>query len=360
MEWIKSLRKDSLRSVLPHSALFLGIGLALLVIFKSWTLFQLLAPKTLAELDPENMEGAYVEDDIYFFYTPYLEEEQYRNNVATGTITGRQYVIDFDETYYMGLFAHRDELDRAEVMMDACSAYLNGQLTADEVPVLDVRGTITAMDSQEQSYYLDTAGGDAQTESIMLPYYIDLNYIGGHPFWMTGLMTAVGIFFVILGAASPVRAMTGAYQKKLLAKLKELGDPELMAERVEQFCTTTEPVCGVRLGSELVFFQSGPRSVLLRPRELAWAYQSTTQHRTNGIATRKTYAAILRTMDGAQYSLPMPEQQVHQLLEAIQRTLPGVVLGYSKELEQAYKKNRELFARHWDEAQASPQDPVQQ
>ena len=40
-----------------------------------------------------------------------------------------------------------------------------------------------------------------------------------------------------------------------------------------------------------VFFQNGAESILLRPWDVAWAYQSTTQHRTNGIPTGKTYAA---------------------------------------------------------------------
>lgn len=363
MQWIKSLRKTSLRSVWLRSIVFVALGVALIIIFDCLTLFQMLSPKTLAELDPEHMEGAYVEDDIYYFYTPYLEEEQYRNNVATGRITGRQYIIDFDETYYMGLFVHSRDLDEAETMMDACEAYMNGEISFDQVPVMRVRGTITAMDSQEEGFYLDAAGGDSQVESIMLPYYIDHNRIGGNTFILTGLIAAAAVVLIVLGIAAPVKALTGGYQKKLLAKLRDMGDPELMAEKLELFYESTEPVSGVRLSREFVFFQSGPHSILLRPHDLAWAYQSTTQHRTNGIKTGKTYAAILRTMDGAQYTLGMTEDKVQKLLEAIHNTLPGVVLGYSKEIEQAYRKNRELFARRWDEAAAAaaaPQpEPVQ-
>ena len=123
-----------------------------------------------------------------------------------------------------------------------------------------------------------------------------------------------------------------------------------MLEKLQLFYENTSPVCGVRMGSDYVLFQSGPASVLLRPWELAWAYQSTTQHRTNGIPSGKTYATILRTMDGKQYTLSMNKNQVQELLDAMHTTLPGTVLGYTKELESLYKNDRSAFAARWEEA----------
>ena len=103
------------------------------------------------------------------------------------------------------------------------------------------------------------------------------------------------------------------------------------------------------MNGEYVFFQEGPNSILLRPWEVAWAYQSTTQHRTNGIPSGKTYAAVLRTMDGKQYTLGMSESQVQTLLGAMETALPGTVLGYSDELAGLYRNNRAFFSQRWEE-----------
>ena len=348
MEWMKRLRKESLRKVLGQAVLFLVLAAALFFIFDCASVFKTLSPKTLADLTPETMEGAYVEDDVYYFYTPYIEEEEYRDNVPTGKTTGMQYVIDFDETYYMGLFAHESALDEAEKMMEASDAYYNGVLIADAMPVMHVKGSIKAMDEEERGYYYEAAGENTDAVDVMLPYYIDVDRVSGYSVTTLWIMLAVSALLLVAAVYPLVKALTGGYQKKLRQKLAQWGDPTMMAEKLEQFCDSTEPVCGVRMGREFVFFQSGGASVVLRPTDLVWAYQIVTQRRVNFIPVGKTYAAVLRTADGLQYNLPMKKDQVQTLLAAIEAALPGVVLGYDKELEKLYRKDRAAFSRRWD------------
>ena len=97
MDWLNQLKRESLRKVILRVVLLLALGTAFFVLFGCHKLLGTLSPKTLAELTPETMEGAYVEDDIYFLYTPYVEVEQYRDNVRTGTV-GMQYLTDFEYT----------------------------------------------------------------------------------------------------------------------------------------------------------------------------------------------------------------------------------------------------------------------
>lgn len=347
MELLKRLRRDSLKRVLPLSLLLLAAGIALFFIFGCYDLIQLASPRTLAELTPETMEGAYVEDDVTYFYAAYLQTKEYKDNRYVG-VTGVQYVIDFDRSYYMGLSVHKLDLDEAENMMDACDDYYYGKIGADEVPVFHVRGTIEAMDDEERSYYFEAAGGDAGLESIMLPYYVDLNRMNGNTFALMWIMLAVSVALFLGGLVPLIRALTGGYQKKLSAKLAAMGEESSMLERLERFYDSSEPASGVRIGSEFLMFQHGAVTMLFRPWELAWAYQMTTRHRTNGIPTGKSYAAIFRMMDGTQYSLAMKEPQVQALLKAINENAPGVVLGYTKELEQMYQKNRSSFAARWE------------
>ena len=348
MDWLNQLKKESLRKVLLRVVLLLALAVFLFVCFGCQNLLSVLSPKTLAELTPETLNGAYVEDDIYFLYTPYVEVEQYRNNVRTGTIA-MQYLTDFDETYYMGLYVHKDELAESEALMDACEDYMDGKLAPEQVPVMHVKGTIRLMDEDDLEYYYDLADGDQSLKEIMLPYYLDVNRVGKQTFVTVAVFAAVSLICLFLAVFPLVKALTGGYQKQIRQKLSASGDLMAAAERAERFYECTEPVCGVRMSGEYVFFQNGAESILLRPWDVAWAYQSTIQHRTNGIPTGKTYAAVLRTMDGKQYTLAMPEQNVQTLLETMQTALPGTVLGYTDEISALYRNDRAAFSARWEE-----------
>ena len=350
MELLKRLRRGSTRKVLLPSLILLAAAAAVFYFFHCQAVFQTLSPKTLAELTPETLEGAYVEDDISFFYAQYVEEEEYRNHVPTGKITGAQYVIDFDETYYMALFVHESDLDAAGDLMEASYQYASGSLAGSELPVLHVKGTVCAMDDEVRGYYHQLAGGDTAMEEIMLPYYINAGRIGDSLPITVWLALLGSLVLLALALVPLIRALSGWYQKDLRRKLASMGEESVMLEKLEQFYEETPAVCGVRMNRDYVLFHSGPSTVLLRPWDLAWAYQSTTQHRTNGSPSGKTYAAILRTMNGKQYTLPMKEPQVQQLLSAIHDTLPGTVLGYDKELEALYRQNRDAFRARWEEA----------
>jgi len=159
----------------------------------------------------------------------------------------------------------------------------------------------------------------------------------------------VAVLLLGLGIWPVIKALTGGFQKQVRAKLSESGDLEVEAEKAERFYESAPETSGVKMDRNYVFFQNGAESILLRPWDVAWAYQSTTQHRTNGIPTGKTYAAILRTMDGKQYTLGMAEAAVQTLLETMSTALPGVVLGYDDELEKLYKSDRAAFRRRWED-----------
>ena len=220
MDWLNQLKRESLRKVILRVVLLLALGTAFFVLFGCHKLLGTLSPKTLAELTPETMEGAYVEDDIYFLYTPYVEVEQYRDNVRTGTV-GMQYLTDFDEIYYMGLYVHKDSLQEAEALMDASEDFMEGNLAAEQMPVMHVKGTVRLMEEDDQRYYFDLAEGDAELEAVMLPYYLDVGRVGKQTFVTVAVFAAVALICVVLAIFPLVKALTGGYQKQLRRKLSE-------------------------------------------------------------------------------------------------------------------------------------------
>ncbi len=350
MELLKTLRAQSIRRTLVPVLILWAFAVLLFFVFSGPDAIRSFFPKKLEELTPETLEGAYVEDDIHFIYAQYVEEEEYQDHKPTGKITGGEFLIDFDEVSYMGLFAHADRLSEANSLMNASWGVMDGTTDPGDLPVMHVRGTVVPMSSQEKSYYYELADGDSEFETLLLPCYINVDRIGSETVFVAYLLTAVSFILAVWGLLLLIKALRGGYQKKLRAKLEAIGGGELLLERLDHFYAEAPPLHGVRLDSEFVLFSKGAESVLLRPWEIAWAYQSTTQHRTNGIPTGKTYCCVLRTMDGMKYDLSMPEAKVQELLEAIQARLPGVVLGYAPEIEQLYQQDRDAFRARWEKA----------
>jgi hypothetical protein len=83
----------------------------------------------------------------------------------------------------------------------------------------------------------------------------------------------------------------------------------------------------------------------VRFEDLAWLYMHVTTTRSYGIAVAKTYAVMARDKFGAQLNLTVgnKEQPALEIIQEIGRRAPWAVGGFSKELEQAWKKDRAGF-----------------
>lgn len=350
MEWLARLKARSIKKALLPSIVLFVAAVAIFFFSGAYGVFGMLAPKTLADLTPETAEGAFVDDEIYFLYGEFIEVEQYKNNRPTGIFTGRYYLTDFDEdTYYMALYVHQEDLKGAESMMDACDDYMDGNLNPNQLPTLHVRGTIRAMDKEELGYYYDIADGDAEFKEVLLPYCLEVGRVNGLSTPLLIIVIVISLVCLGLGLYTLIRACTGGCQKNVRQMLEATGNFEGEVEKAARFYDTTEPINGFRMGREFVYFEHGQVSVLLRPWDVAWAYQSTTRHRTNGIPTGKTYALVLRLMNGKSYNISMSEKKVQELLRTMETAMPGTVLGYTKELERIYNTQRSAFSARWEE-----------
>lgn len=346
MEWLAKMQRKS--RIKAMWILLLAAGFAAVMLFGSGAIgiFKTLAPKALEDLDPETAVGSYVETDIYILYGSFIYDMETRTSstYTAHNIVGRYYLTDFDEeTYYMGLYVHKKDLPEFEAMMDDCEAAFEGILDWSEVPVITVRGTITAMDDKELGLYRE-AVGDGYDK---LPFYLDVGRMNGQTIGGLALIWVISLAVLALGVVYVVKAGNQKEMKKLL---EASGSFEREAERAAAFFETTEPVCGVRMSGDFVHFRVGQKDILLRPWDVVWAHKSTTQHKLYGfIPVGKSYATAIHTMDGKTYTLPMSEQKVNELLNTMFTALPGVALGYSEQLANAYANYRYVFADRWEE-----------
>ena len=265
MKWLKQLKLVSLRARAPWIGVCLALAIGIFWGGGCGSLVLCLTPKTLSELTEESLEGAYVADSIPYLHVLYAREEAFRRDEPAGEVLGLYYAIDFGEGRYMGLCVRGGDMSRAERVMSACQVYRYGELPREKIPVLPVSGTVKAMEGGELDCFMALAGENEALAAAMLPYYIDAGRIGPRTVTAQALLALTALAFLLLALFPAVRALSGAYQRQVVAVLSQSWSRSIAAERAGQFYDRTQPVCGVRMGPEHVFFQQGPKSILLRP-----------------------------------------------------------------------------------------------
>ena len=348
MKWLKQLKLVSLRARAPWIGVCLALAIGIFWGGGCGSLVLCLTPKTLSELTEESLEGAYVADSIPYLHVLYAREEAFRRDEPAGEVLGLYYAIDFGEGRYMGLCVRGDDMSRAERVMSACQVYRYGELPREKIPVLPVSGTVKAMEGGELDCFMALAGENEALAAAMLPYYIDAGRIGPRTVTAQALLALTALAFLLLALFPAVRALSGAYQRQVVAVLSQSWSRSIAAERAGQFYDRTQPVCGVRMGPEHVFFQQGPKSILLRPWDVVWAYQDDLPR-----FHRQVHAVLLRTAAGGQYALPMDGERAGQLLEAMSQALPGTAIGYTEETERLYQEDRSALSARWEEIRAA-------
>ena len=310
-------------------------------------------PKPLDSLDVSELKGQYVEAEVYLIYDWYAYTERTNTSTNRSTVTEKEYIIPVGDAEYMGLAVDAGYISTADDLLDASYELLTG---ASQTPgeSFTVRGTILPMSGESLDFYHQVVGYDdwtAEEQQMFLPLVLKADYLGSMDQSGTWLLTAgagVALFAAVWMLAG---ALTGRYQKRIRAYCKASESPEAMLEQLETFYQSTEPVNGVRTGRWMMF-ETGGKTTVLDAENVAWAYMRTVQHRTNGIPTGKTHGLVVRTRDKKMYEISMKKQDmVYETLDAVQRAMPHVVVGYTARLEQIYNTRLEGFVRlPYDEA----------
>lgn len=328
----KQLREDSLRHLLPASLALMAAGAAVYILFGCGDLALLLSPRTLAQLSPDTLAGVWVEDDISFFHVACARETTYQEG-RPAKVTGSQYVVRFDEKYYMALFAHRDTLDQAEEMMAACNSYYLGEIEASQLPLFHVSGQMRPLEENELRFYMASARGDKDVEAVMIPCCLDVGYLNGRPLWVTWAALALALLLLLGGLIPGLLAMGGWYQRELRRRLQEGG--EGAEKRFIRFYEAAEPVAGVRVRGDHVLLQAGARTVLCRLERVAWAYPRPAWPLLN---RGKRCRFHFHTVDGKRYAVPVSEDESQALLDLLEDHAPDIALGYNREKARAYQE----------------------
>lgn len=301
-------------------------------------------PLNLFEVPRDELEGAYVTVDVEWIYGCYAYTEETRNNIPTGKITEREYLIDANADDYMALILSGDLMDQAEALMAECDDFYNGS-TEEITQSFTVTGYVKKLPTDSLDFYheaLDYYSLSAAEREIILPLYLapadfDLNVI------------ALIISLVCIAAAVLLLVLVfqGRFQRQITEKLEQMfGDnPERQDEFLKHMLNKVPNVGGMRMDNGYIYLCQGLSHYLYDSRDLVWAYQQVTRQKLYGIITvGKNYGVALKMADGTSKVVAMPKKKVGEMLQKIAEQFPGCVIGYSDQLAALYNQNRAAMA----------------
>lgn len=343
---MKSLKMKSLKSSLVMIIVMFAFGIVLLAIAAKPLGMIIKGPVPMEEVDfTGNVEGLYVKVTLSGIYDWYCEETE-----GSTKLVSREYIIDADDYYYMGMRVMKKDMDAAENLLNASIEYLYGDDTDGtglEAAQYEVKGTIQVMPSDSLKYYheyLEWDAMDADSQELFLPYYLQVNKVadtdlGGVVIFVILIAICLGIGIFLL-----VRALSGSGQKRIREYIAKSSNPDAAREKVEYFLNNTPVVNGLQYNRDFICGPSAAVTVFGETAKLIWAYQLTTTHKRGFITVGKSYSLMLAFADGSRQSVSMKNEECLQKnLQALSELCPQAILGYNNDLDKMFRKEFSKF-----------------
>lgn len=348
---LKALKMKSLKKNLTKILIALALAVGLIVGTDFGAFKAIGGPKDLYSLRADELEGKYVEAEIWYIYDWFAYTESTDSSTNRSSITEKKYII-LTEDAVLGMSLPSSMIKEADKVLEDSDDYYYGY-TDELTRSITVKGTIQKMDSKSLEFfyeYFDYENLDEEDQELIVPLMLKANCLGLMPEGLTWTMTVGAVCALIYMLWILIATLTGAYQKSIKAYCRASESPDVTMEELEQFYRDTEPVNGVRVG-RWILFESKGKDILLDTNNAVWAYMHTVNHTTNGIPTGRTFGVILRTRDRKKYEISMKnEAAARGVLDTIARDMPRTVLGYTPKLERFYNQRFQDFLRLPDDA----------
>lgn len=337
---MKKLKRETIRRLMPLLIIFFGVAFLFLMVGISDSSTATDGPTPLEEVDfSGDIDGLYVTGTIYYIYDCYCEVTE------DDVVTRREYLIDADDSYYMALRADGSDMQAADALCDASYSYYLGEDDGTQLIAAqyEVTGVIEKIPDSTLEYYHDYIEWDTLDEAskeTFLPYYIRVTDYESE----AGTSLVISIIFFIGGGIFLAMALAGFYQRTVKKYIKESPSPELAKQRVENFVENTPIVNGMRCNHEFISGNNMGVTIFGETSKVAWVYLHTTTHRVLFIPVYKNHNIYFGFADGTlQATATKNKKTAAATLEMLQQFCTKAVFGYTPELAQMFRKNRDEF-----------------
>jgi hypothetical protein len=179
----------------------------------------------------------------------------------------------------------------------------------------------------------------------ILPVMLDTDDFRRDTIFPVGIFLAAGILVTLALLYMWLRRTINPLRHPYLKALARYGDPKQLSETItyEMKNAHTEVKSYIHITPHWLIFNRGIGFQAARLQDVTWAYQKVTQHKTYGINTRKTFEANIWDQTGKLITFIGSQNEVVAALQALGQAASWVVIGYSSELDQEWRKNRATF-----------------
>jgi len=163
------------------------------------------------------------------------------------------------------------------------------------------------------------------------------------------LVAAAGAGFGVLGlilVAIAIRRKMQPESHPLLTQLAKYGSLQDVRMRIDTEMRGEdggEKFGAMQITTNWLIHAAAYKTNVMATRDVVWAYPKVTKHYHSGIPTGKSYSAIIRDSKGQSVEISGKKDSVPKLLESLQRRMPWVLVGFSKELEALWQKEKPKF-----------------
>jgi hypothetical protein len=179
-----------------------------------------------------------------------------------------------------------------------------------------------------------------------LPFMLDATgFRKGDNFWVAAGAAGFGLLGLVL-VGIPIRRKLQPENHPLLKQLAKYGMLQDVQMRIDSEIRSEgggEKFGAMQITTNWLIHAAACKTSVMATRDVVWAYPKITKHYHNGIPTGKTYSAIIRDAKGQSLDISGKKDSVPKLLESLQRRMPWVLVGFSKELEALWLKEKPKF-----------------
>jgi hypothetical protein len=241
---------------------------------------------------------------------------------------------------------NRDKI-RAEVVALVVDERLLLVKTPHDTPQIQFTGTLTVIPPQVFNgvvHEWDMKHPDRK--GTFLPFMLDATgFRKADNLWAAGGAAVLGILGLVM-VGIPLRRRLQPDKHPLLLQLAKYGSLQDVRMRIDTEMRAEnggEKFGAMQITTNWLINAAAYKTNAMATRDVVWAYPKVTKHYHNGIPTGTTYSAIIRDSKGQSLEVSGKKDSVPKLLESLQRRMPWVLMGFSKELETLWQKEKPKF-----------------
>ena len=179
----------------------------------------------------------------------------------------------------------------------------------------------------------------------ILPVMLDTADYRTETMFPVGIFLLAGILITLALLYMWLRRTINPLRHPYMKALARYGDPKPLSETItyEMNNAHTKVNSYIHVTPHWLVFNRGVSFQVAQLREVTWAYQKVIQHKTYGINTRKTFEVNIWDQTGKMIAFIGSQNEVVGTLRAVGEAAGWVVIGYSSELDQKWRKSRAEF-----------------